>query len=546
MIKTKVLIIIGIVIIVSFGNTVFGKESTSTLSLKSEMNALLIESGPQEEWNVTFGGDKYDLFFTVQETSDGCFIACGGTNATGFDIGGDCWLVKTDANGNMLWNKTFGGSKTENGHGLLQTIDGGFIISAITESFGAGSADVWVIKTDVTGNEEWNKTYGGSSYDSIGKTITQTPDGGYLIAGSTQSFGFGGRDGWLIKINTTGYEQWNKTYGTEYNEHFWEAHLTSDGGFIMIGFVDNSSAQRRDAWIVKTDSNGVTEWEKLIGPANQGLSIQQTADNGYLLLAEVKDTVYGGYLNAWMVKIDQNGNEQWNKLFITPKGDDCFAVHHTIKPLSDGCFIMTGITNGKIPVYSIGDLWLTKTDENGNILWEKIIGGPQYDSTYSVHGTSDGGFIVSGMTYSYGSGDNFNAWLVKISDYDNQRPNKPEKPTGKIRGKTGTEYTYTSSCIEPDGEPLYFIWDWGNNNYTYWIGPSNSGELAESTYNWTQKGEYLVRVKTKDIFGGESIWSDPLTITMPYSYSIPKPRFLEFLFQRFPNAFPILRHLMGY
>jgi hypothetical protein len=285
-------------------------------------------------------------------------------------------------------------------------------------------------------------------------------------------------------------------------------------------------------------------WEKKFGPANQGLSIKQTSDDGFILVAEVGDTVFGGYLNAWMVKIDKNGDEQWNKLFITPKGDSRFAVLHNIQLTSDDGFILTGITNGKTPVYSVGDLWLTKTDLNGNILWEKIIGGAKYDSAYTVQETSDGGYIVSGMTKSFGSGSDFNAWLVKISDYDNQRPNKPNTPAGKQSGKSGTNYTYASSCVEPDGEVLYYIWDWGDKNYTYWVGPSNSGESAEATYSWGQKGEYAVRVKTKDVFGGESDWSDPLPIKMPYSYN-PLQQLLERLFERFPNTFPVLWHLMG-
>lgn len=543
--KIMFILLIGMLVIVSYGNTVFGKEEISRPLIKKDENPLSISSGPQEEWNVTFGGNKYDLFFTVQETTDGGFITLGGKDATAFDIGGDCWLVKTDENGVMQWNRTFGGNKTDNGHGILQTSDGGFIISALTESFGAGSADAWVIKTNATGVEQWNKTYGGVWYDVAEKTILQTSDGGFLVVGSTRSFGAGGSDGWLIKIDATGNEQWNRTYGTQKNEHLWEVHITSDGGYVMIGFTEDSSTQDRYAWVVKTYPDGVLEWEKRYGPANQGLSIQQTADDGYVLLAEVKNTVYGGYLNAWMVKIDHSGNQQWDKLFITPKGVDRFAVLHNIKHTSDGCFIMTGVTNAVTPVYSVGDLWLTKVDQNGNILWEKILSGSQYDSTYTVEPTSDDSYIISGMTKSFGEGDNFNAWLVKISDYDNQRPSKPDTPSGKIRGKTGTEYTYTSRCTEPDGESLYYIWDWGDNNYTYWVGPSNSGQVAEASYSWGQKGEYAIWVKTKDIYGGESSWSDPFTITMPCSY-IPFHHFFDLLFQRFPNAFPILRHLVGY
>jgi len=514
------------------------------VSSNSDVQMNLLGDGPVEQWNVTFGGDKYDVFFGVQETADSGFIAIGGKDASSWDIGGDCWLVKTDSNGDMQWNKTFGGGKTDNGHGVLQTMDGGFIISAITESYGAGSADAWVIRTDDVGNELWNKTYGGYSYDLVEKTILQTTDECFLIVGSTISFGTGGsRDGWLIKIDGDGNEQWNKTYGTKDSEHFWEAHVTSDGGCVMIGYVDNSSTHHRDAWVVKTDDNGDLEWEKKVGPAYQGLSIHQTTDNGYILLAEVKDTVFGGYLNAWMVKIDEDGDEEWTKLFITPQGEDCFAVHHNIQFTRYGDFILTGVINAKLPVYSVGDLWLTKTDENGNIFWEKIIGGSEYDTTYMVGLTSDGGYICSGMTKSFGTGNNFNAWLVKVSDYENQRPNKPEKPDGKTKGKSGNEYTYSSVASEPDGECLYYIWDWGNDNYSYWLGPFESGQTAEASYVWDSEGGYSVRVKVKDIFGGESCWSDPLHIKMPKNKIIYRP-FLQFL-ESHPNLFPLLRCILG-
>jgi hypothetical protein len=537
--------IILLILIASFVPSINGDaKETFYVSNNFDCGLTLLNDGPEEEWNVTFGGNRYDVFFGVEETADNGFIAIGGRDATSWDMGGDCWLVKTDANGNMQWDRTFGGGKTDNGHGILQTTDGGFIISAITESYGAGSADAWVIKTDSSGNELWNKTYGGNYYDLAEKTIPQTNDDGFLIVGSTISFGTeGSRDGWLIKIDTDGSEQWNKTYGTKDSEHFWEVHITADGGYIMIGYVDNSSTNRRDAWVVKTDSNGDLLWDKKFGPANQGLSIIQTNDDGFLLLAEVKDTVFGGYLNAWMVKINEYGNEEWNKMFITPQGEDRFAVHHNIQRTQDNEYILTGVTNAKLPVYSTGDMWLTKTDANGNILWEKIIGGSEYDTTYTVDVTSDGGFISAGMTKSFGTGDNFNAWLVKISDYENQRPNKPEKPDGDTTGKPGTEYTYSSLATDPDGESLYYIWDWGDGNYSYWLGPYESGENAEATYVWEIKGEYNIRVKVKDINGGESDWSDPLTVSMPKGKQLVNTLYLKLL-GPILNIFTMLKTLL--
>jgi len=547
--KIMLLLIVGIFILSGLNASGISEKDRRTIAKSTnieEFGKTIFNNGPEEEWNITFGCNKYDVFFVVKETIDGGFIALGGINADSWDIGGDCLLVKTDMSGNIIWNKSFGGSKTDNGHGIIQTDDGGYIISAITESYGAGSMDAWVIKTDSSGNEEWNRTFGGNYYDLIEKSIAYTPDGGYILVGSTYSFGNSNNlDGWLIKIDGDGNELWNKTYGTKNKEHLWEVQITSDGGYVMIGYVDNSSTHRRDAWVVKTDGNGDEQWNKKFGPAYQGLSIKEAHDGGYVFLSEKKDSEFGGYLNAWMVKIDKYGNEEWNKTFITPKGEDCFAVHHYIQKTLDNSYIVAGVTNAILPVYSVGDMWISKIDENGNILWEKIIGGKKYDTTYTVDITSDGGFVASGMTESYGSGADFNAWLVKVSDYENQRPNKPSKPKGSSVGKTGKNYTFKSSATEPDEEKLYYIWDWDDKNYSFWLGPYESGETAEETYSWKEKGERFVRVKVKDIYGGESEWSDPFKINIPRDkMNYLNLHLFDRLFERFPNAYLILRYLI--
>lgn len=547
--KIVLMLIVGILIISGLNvNAISEKEikSITTYTNTDEIDESILNNGPEEEWNITFGGDRYDVFFVVKETSDGGFISLGGIDAESWDIGGDCLLVKTDKTGNIIWNKKFGGSNTDNGHGIIQTNDGGYIISAITESYGAGSMDAWAIKTDSAGNEEWNNTFGGNSYDLIEKSIEYTSDGGYLLVGSTYSFGTSNSlDGWLIKIDENGNELWNKTYGTKNKEHLWEVQKTSDEGYVMIGYVHNTTTQRRDAWVVKTDEDGNEQWNKKFGPAYQGLSIKEAHDGGYVFLSEVKDSEFGGYLNAWMVKTDKYGNEEWNKTFITPKGEDCFAVHHYIQKTPDGAYILAGVTNAVLPVYSVGDMWISKIDEHGNILWEKIIGGEKYDTTYTVDLTSDGGFIVSGMTESFGSGDDFDAWLVKVSDYENQRPNKPSKPKGKSLGKPGNDYTFKTSATEPDEETLYYIWDWDDKNYSYWLGPYKSGETTEETYNWQEKGEYFVRVKVKDIFGGESEWSESFKINIPRNKATNQYQYLlEHLFERFPNVYILLKFLI--
>ena len=151
-------------------------------------------------WTKTFGGNSNDIGYSVQQTTDGGYIITGYTSSSG-NI--DIWLIKTDSNGDSLWTKTFGGSGDDLGQSVQQTTDGGYIITGYTTSFGNGYYDVWLIKTDSNGDEEWNQTFGGGGSDS-GHSVQQTTDGGYIITGYTDSFGNGGGDIWLIKTDSEG------------------------------------------------------------------------------------------------------------------------------------------------------------------------------------------------------------------------------------------------------------------------------------------------------------------------------------------------------
>ena len=171
---------------------------------KSEVETIVHTHALSERWNKTFGGIGYDSGSSVQQTSDGGYIITGDTfsfSAFSSFVGrsADVWLIKTDSNGEEEWNKTFGKGSTEGGSSVQQTTDGGYIIIGDTNSFGAGGYDAWLIKTDADGEEEWNKTFGGANYD-VGYCIQQTSDGGYIIIGATESYGAGSRDAWLIKV----------------------------------------------------------------------------------------------------------------------------------------------------------------------------------------------------------------------------------------------------------------------------------------------------------------------------------------------------------
>ncbi len=186
------------------------------------------------------------------------------------------------------WNRTFGGINDDMAESVQQTSDGGYILAGSTTSFGVGYSDAWLIKTDSLGNQQWNKTFGGMNNDSI-NSVRQTSDGGYILAGETSSFGLGGQyDGWLIKTDSSGNEQWNRTYGWFNYDWIQSVQQTIDGGYILGGHMYSYASASDNAWLVKTDSSGNEQWSRTFGGTNydEANSVYQTFMEGMFLLEE--------------------------------------------------------------------------------------------------------------------------------------------------------------------------------------------------------------------------------------------------------------------
>ena len=368
---------------------------------------------PEEEWNKTFGGLEYDEGRSVQQTSDGGYIITGVTES--YDTGnGDIWLIKTDSNGNKQWDKTFSRSSWDGGSSVQRTSDGGYIIVGITVSDRTDKTDVWLIKTDSEGNKEWDKTFGGSE-DDWGHLVQQTSDGGYIITGETKSYGAGYGDVWLIKTDSSGNKEWDKTFGGSNVDCGESVQQTSDGGYIITGETKSYGAGNYDVWLIKTDSEGNKEWDKTFGSSEdeKGYSAQQTSDGGYIITGGTISFAVGtsgiGLLQGdiWLIKTDSKGNKEWDKTFGGSNQDFGLSIQQT----SDGGYIIAGWTGSYDASHF--DVLTIKTDPNGNEKWNKIFGGSRADYGNLVQQTSDGGYIITGKTQSYGAGSN-DIWLIKV------------------------------------------------------------------------------------------------------------------------------------
>jgi len=382
------------------------EKDTTTAEMTSEPSKTTTTppQPPKLAWDKTFGGQGEDKGFSVQQPSDGGYIITGVT--TSFGAGGeDLWFIKTDADGNKVWDKTFGGESGDAGASVLQTSDSGYIIAGFTNSFGAGGTDVWLIKTDARGNKIWDKTFGGTDGD-LGFSVLATPDGGYIITGGTFSFGAGLADALVIKTDSDGNELWSQAFGGMDYDHAWSAQSTPDGGYIIIGGTD--SFGHGDVWLIKIDGNGNKIWDKAFegGGDDYGFLVQPTEDGGYILAGT--GSCGAGKKDFWFIKTDADGNKMWDKAFGGPDDDDTASAQQT----SDGGYVIAGVTN------SFGaagkDAWLVKTDAHGNKLWDKTFGGADDDYASSVWQTSDGGYIILGYTNSFGAGGH-DLWLIKLS-----------------------------------------------------------------------------------------------------------------------------------
>ena len=362
---------------------------------------------PALEWNWTYGSSYGDGAWSVQQTSDGGYIVAGYTCEAGSVS--DLWLLKVGPAGQETWKRTFGGTDEDIGYYVRQAKDGGYIVTGSTKSYGVGNERLWLLKVRPDGTKEWDKTFGGfvSSSGDGGWSVDNTDDGGYIVTGYTRSFGAGGKDLWLIKTDASGRRLWERTFGGLKDDTGYSVQQANDGGYIVAGQTESYSTAGDDLWLLKTDQDGREEWNRTFSGAQDevGFQVVKTIDGGYAIVGRT-DSGQEGLERALLLKVDSLGKKQFERSF----GLTGLIVGTSVDQTMDGGYIIAGRTEsadfGK-------DMWIVRTDSAGKRLWEMSLGGYDDEIATSVGQTRDGGYIVAGITQSFGYGSE-DAWLVRI------------------------------------------------------------------------------------------------------------------------------------
>lgn len=496
-----------------------------------------------KEWDRTLGGTENDVPHEIYQTDDGGYLVVGysQSGATGdkSEAGSGIWVVKLYANGSIEWEKTFTINNTHTIVSTQRTKDGGYIIAGYTNPYFdvniPQNDDYWVLKMDVNGNTQWEKTFGGSGADQLA-VLLQTDDGGYLMGGTSNSgvsgdkseLHQGGGDYWVVKLDANGTKVWDKTIGSNGQDVLTAVAQTIDGGFIVGGYSWSGPSGDRtgpfrgeyDYWVVKLNASGAIEWDNAFGGVMVDLlySLQQTSDGGYILGGPSQSNVGGDKTEPnwdqcpsqpggcshdyWVVKLDANGHKEWDKTIGGTGSDVLFHVRQT----PDGGYILggysySGISGDKTEVSRGGaDYWIVKLDSFGNKQWDKTLGTTEPESTLSfLELTADGGYILGGRSSAGISGDKsevsrggYDYWIIKLG------PESCTPPTPSIT-------VIPTSDVYTGGDPTTIYLGYGpqsvrlqaSGGTTYSWSPAtglSSTTVANPVFTPTAPGSYTFTV----------------------------------------------------
>jgi len=399
-------------------------------------NPELIETTIELDFSQTLGGSKNDAFYSVKKTADGGYIAAGYSQSNDFDINFktnesvDILVAKFSSNNTLEWQKTFGGSEDDRGAEIVQTLDGGFAVLGFSKSAdrdvsaNAGSQDFWLIKLSNNGTLVWEKNFGFSGGD-YGTTLLETQEGGLLITGVLDVSASGGQgnarttvvnhaggDFWVLKLNRRGELEWSKYYGGSFTDTPLGIVKTTDNGFILVGSSDSNDVDIKnnkgsyDFWVIKLSSNGVLLWEKSFGGSeiDEARAISASHDGSFIVVGDTRSSdgdinLNNGAADIWVLKISTDGNLIWEKTF----GGTGFDVAQSISMTQDNGFVIAGSSRSSDNGFTNkgqNDALILKINSEGVLEWQKTIGGSEIDFLYDAVELDDKTIIGVGESSS--------------------------------------------------------------------------------------------------------------------------------------------------
>jgi hypothetical protein len=345
-----------------------------------------------------YGGSSFGYSAnSIQQTTDGGYITCGTrTPGSGYSF---VALMKTDATGDTIWTRFYRLGVVSTGKSVQQTNDGGYIITGMTCPNTGWLPYPFLIKTDSNGDTLWTKRYSVCAY---GESVRQTPDGGYILTGETTNAYAGPvNDLFLLRLDASGNIRWTKTFGGANTEVAYALRVTSDNGFIITGSTRSFGAGDLDIYLVKTDSLGTLLWSRTYGMAlyEEGIDVKQTTDGGYIVTGNTKlDSLHEG---IFLIKTDMNGDTLWTKIYGGSISRD-IAMGKAVEQTSDGGYIVAGDYYDHTSINGY-DMILLKTTSNGTLSWQTFIGAWLNEWCKDLIQTTDGGYMVAGFSTSFGN-----------------------------------------------------------------------------------------------------------------------------------------------
>lgn len=386
---------------------------------------LLLYAAPvyaQKEIEKHWGSPGYDGAFSAAATKDGGYVISGLTQSMG-NTAGDIIVLKINSSGDTTWTLQYGGDKLEGGNNVIQTADGGILVSGHTEDFGAHDCDAFLMKLDMNGNRQWFKIYGGEE-DDIAEGTVELADGGFVTAGISASYGnpipSDLRHSWFIRTNSTGDTLWTRCYGGDKQDYGYSIASTAAGGFLAVGYTMSRGQGEQDGWLLRIKDNGDTLWTHTYaaGGDTRFFQIIPTIDKGFIL-AGYTQPLQGSKALGLIVKTDAAGNELWQKTF---GGENDDIEFHSVAQLPNGNLMFSGVNHKEEPD---GNAYVLITDEYGAKMNEFLFGGAHsYANSIAVQGNNN--YLAAGYSSKWGdpAGD-----LFYIESSNTGIPLSPENTT---------------------------------------------------------------------------------------------------------------------